>query len=157
VHYFCDMPDGSWAEFLCREEIIDLVDLPTILCVGWVVNLGEEPVRFVALPLETLTGGLEPYAAYQEEARCLRRTGEMRFIAPSAALLSGGAREWWVTDGLPTVSPRDGLVIALFRRRTNVTGQPAARDGRPGEEMLAQSYTSSARVGRANLYTLEHI
>ena len=138
VHYFCDTPDGAWAEFLRHEEITDPQDLPTIRRTVWAVDLGEEPARSVALPLETLTGGPDTYAACQAEAQRLRRHGATRLIAPSAALLHGGARGWRVDGGLQPGAPRDGQVIVLFGRRPELTGWPAARDGRPGEEVLAR-------------------
>src|SRR5262249_12367623 len=42
VHYFCDTPDGAWAEFLRHEEITDPADLITIRRTIWAVDLGEE-------------------------------------------------------------------------------------------------------------------
>jgi hypothetical protein len=138
AHYFCDTPDGAWAEFLRHEEITDPEDLLTIRRTVWAVDLGEEPARSVNLPTETVTGGLETYAACQEEARHLRRSGATQLIAPSAALLPGGACGWKVDGGLRPGSPRDGQVMILFGRRPDLTGWPAAREGRPGEEVLSR-------------------
>jgi hypothetical protein len=136
VHYFCDTPDGAWAEFLRHEEITDPEDLTTIRRTVWAVDLDEEPSRSVNLPMETLTGGVETYPACQDEARRLRRNRATRLVVPSAALLPGGAHGWRVNGGLQPGSPRDGQVIVIFGPRPNLTGWPAARDGRPGEEVL---------------------
>jgi RES domain len=138
AHYFCDTPDGAWAEFLRHEEITAPDDLLTIRRTLWAVDLGDESSPAVTLPLETLTGGPETYAACQAEAHRLRQRGASCLVVPSAALLPGGARGWRVDGGLQPGSLRDGLVIVLFGRRPEVTGWPAARDGRPGEEVLAR-------------------
>jgi hypothetical protein len=149
VHYLCDTPDGAWAKFLRNEEITNSEDLPTIRCTVWAVDLGEEPARSVALPLEKLTGGPATYAACQEAAQRLRRPGATHLIAPSAALLPGGGRGWRVNGGLQPGSPRDGLVIVLFGHRPDGTGWPAARNGRPDEEML-ERVCQKASVGPTN-------
>ena len=126
AHYFCDTPDGAWAEFLRHEEISDPEDLLTIRRTLWAVDLGDEPSRSVNLPMETLTGGLETYATCQEEARRLRQKGTPRLVAPSAALLPGGAQGWRVDGGLQPGPLRDGQVIVLFGRCPDVVGWPAA-------------------------------
>ena len=41
VQYFCDTPDGAWAEFLRHEEITEPEDLRTIRRALWAVDLGE--------------------------------------------------------------------------------------------------------------------
>jgi hypothetical protein len=138
VHYFCDTPDGAWAEFLRHEEITDPEDLPTIRRTVWAVELGDEPSQSVALPLTTVTGGLETYGACQDEARRLRQQGTASILAPSAALRSGSAHGWRVDGGLQPGAPRDGRVLVLFGRRPDLTGWPAARAGHPGEELLAR-------------------
>lgn len=136
AHYFCDTPDGAWAEFLRHEEITHPDDLLTIRRTLWAVDLGNEKSQVLTLPMETLTGGAETYASCQEEARRLRQRGASRLIAPSAALLPGGAQGWRVDGGLQPGPLRDGQVIVLFGRRPDMIGWPAARDGRPGEELL---------------------
>jgi len=136
VHYFCDTPDGAWAEFLRHEEITNPEDLLTIRRTLWAVELVEERSQFVNLPTETLTGGLETYNTCQEEAHRLRRRGVTRLIVPSAALIPGGACGWRVDGGLQPGVPRNGQIIVLFGRRPDITGWPAAREGRPGEELL---------------------
>lgn len=138
VHYFCDTPDGAWAEFLRHEEITDPEDLTTIRRTLWAVDLGKEPSRAVNLPMETLIGGPETHAACQAEAHRLRRNGAARIVALSAALLPGGAQGWRVDGGLQPGAPRDGRVIVLFGRRPDLVGWPAAREGRPGEELLSR-------------------
>lgn len=136
AHYFCDTPDGAWAEFLRHEEITHPEDLLTIRRTLWAVDLGNEKSQVLTLPMETLTGGAETYTSCQEEARRLRQRGVSRLIAPSAALLPGGAQGWRVDGGLQPGPLRDGQVIVLFGRRPDMIGWPAARDGRPGEELL---------------------
>lgn len=137
VHYFCDTPDGAWAEFLRHEEITDPEDLLTIRRTLWAVDLGDEPSRSIKLPMETLTGGPETYTDCQEEAQRLRHRGASRLLAPFAALLPGGARGWRVDGGLQLGPLRNGQVLVLFGRRPDVVGWPAAREGHPGEELLS--------------------
>jgi hypothetical protein len=138
VHYFCDTPDGAWAEFLRHEDITDSEDLTTIRRALWAVELGEEPPHSVNLPVKTLVGGPETYAACQEEAHRLRRNGAAGIVTPSAALLPGGAQGWRVDGGLQPGSLRDGRVIVLFGRRPDLIGWTAAREGRPGGELLSR-------------------
>lgn len=137
VHYFCDTPDGAWAEFLRHEEIKDPEDLATIRRALWAIDLGDEPSHEPDLPLETLTGGPETYSACQEEARRLQRLGAVRMVAPSAALLLGAARGWRVDGGLQPGSPREGKVIVLFGHRPDLVGWAATTEGRPGEDLLS--------------------
>ncbi|MGE0826169.1 MAG: RES domain-containing protein [Candidatus Binatia bacterium] len=138
AHYFCDTPDGAWAEFLRHEEISDPADLLTIRRTMWVVELGDEPPRSIDLPMETLMGGPETYTACQEEAWRLRQRGASRLVVSSAALLPGGAQGWRVDGGLQPGPLRDGQVIVLFGRRPELVGWPAAREGWPGEELLSR-------------------
>lgn len=136
AHYFCDTPDGAWAEFLRHEEITDTEDLLTIRRTLWAVELGDDPPQHVTLPTATVTGGTETYTSCQKEARRLRQRGASRLVAPSAALLPGGAQGWRVDGGLQPGPLRDGQVIILFGRRPDLIGWPAAREGHPGEELL---------------------
>ena len=53
THYFCDTPDGAWAEFLRHEEIVDAEDLPTIRRDLWAVDIGDEPGAQPELPPQT--------------------------------------------------------------------------------------------------------
>src|SRR5215510_2826312 len=145
VHYFCDTPDGAWAEFLRHEEITDPEDLLTIRRTLWAVDLGDERSQSVNLPMETLTGGPETYAACQDEAQRLRQEGVRRLVAPSGALLAGGAQGWRVDGGLQPGPLRDGLVIILFGPRPDLVGWPAAREGRPGEELLSRVHRFSKK------------
>jgi hypothetical protein len=138
AHYFCDTPDGAWAEFLRHEEITDPEDVATIRRALWAVELGDEPSREPDLPLKTLTGGPETYSRCQAEARRLRRLGAVRIVAPSAALLPGAARGWRVDGGLQPGPPRDGKVIVLFGSRPNVIGWAVTSEGRPGTDLLSR-------------------
>ena len=75
AHYFCDTPDGAWAEFLRHEEISDPDDLTTIRRALWAVDLGDPSLESPRLSREVLTGGRESYSACQAEASRLRSRG----------------------------------------------------------------------------------
>ena len=136
THYFCDTPDGAWAEFLRHEEIDDPQDLRTIRRALWAVDIGEPPPLQPDLSEPTLTGGSESWPACRRFAR-QHRADTGGITAPSAALRPGGARGWRV-DGGPRPGPeRDGWVFALFGPRPDLVGWAAATEGRPGEELLA--------------------
>lgn len=94
THYFCDTPDGAWAEFLRHEEISDPDDLPTIRRALWAVDVGDPALASPDLPREVLTGGRRSYPSCQAEASRLRRMGASGLEAPTAALAPGGARGW---------------------------------------------------------------
>ena len=138
VRYFCDTPDGTWAEFLRHEEITDPQDLRTIRRALWAVELEEESAHTPHLPPKLLTGGPTTYTACQEEARRLRNQGAKRLETPSAALRPGAARGWRVNGGLQPDSARDGKVVVLFGHRPDLVGWAATVEGRPGEELLPQ-------------------
>jgi hypothetical protein len=140
VHYFCDTPEGAWAEFLRHEEIKDPGDVATIRRALWAVELGNEPCQEPDLPPETLTGGPETYPRCQAEAHRLQRLVAVRIMAPSAALLPGAARGWRVDGGLQPGPPRDGKVIVLFGSRPDVVGWAAVAEGRPREDLLSRVY-----------------
>ena len=137
AHYFCDTPDGAWAEFLRHEEISDPDDLPTIRRALWAVDVGDPALAAPDLPREVLTGGRASCSACRTEASRLRRMGARGLEAPTAALGSGGARGWRVDGGLQPGPPRDGRVFVLFGRRPELVGWRATVAGRPGEDLLA--------------------
>lgn len=137
THYFCDTPDGAWAEFLRHEEIHDPEDLLTIRRALWAVDIGEPQALQPDLSPETLTGNSDTWSACQELAQqCRQHTDGI--AAPSAALLSAGARGWRVHGGLQPGPPRDGKVFALLGPRPDLVGWPATIEGRPGAEVLAK-------------------
>ncbi len=137
AQYFSDTPDGAWAEFLRHEEIVDPHDLATIRRALWAVDLGEPSLARPDLPRETLTGGRASHAACRTEASRLRRKGVRGIEAPSAALVSGGARGWRVDGGLQPGGSRDGRVFVLFGRRPDLVGWRATAAGQPSEELVA--------------------
>ena len=136
THYFCDTPDGAWAEFLRHEEIDDPQDLLTVRRALWAVDIGEPPPLQPDLPEPTLTGGSESWLACRQFAQ-LHRTDEVGLTAPSAALRPGGAHGWRADRGLRPGPARDGRVFALFGPRPDLVGWAATVEGRPGEELLA--------------------
>ena len=136
VQYFTDTPDGAWAEFLRHEEIKDPLDLATVRRAIWAVELPDEPDEHPRLPESTLQGGTPTYPDCQAEARRLRGLGTRRLVAPSAALSTGGAGGHRVDGGLRRATPRDGKVIVLFGRRSDLAGWAAASEGRPRDDLL---------------------
>ena len=136
THYFCDTPDGAWAEFLRHEEIDDPEDIFTIRRALWAVDVGDAPTLQPDLPRETLTGGPETWPACQDAARHYRTLAD-GITAPSAALRPGGAHGWRVDGGLQSGPDRDGRVVALFGPRPELIGWLAAKEGRPSAELLA--------------------
>jgi len=135
THYFCDTPDGAWAEFLRHEEIRDPQDLPTIRRALWAVDIGEIPSQRPVLPFQLLTGGMDTWPACQQTVRQYREHAK-GIVAPSAALAPGTASGWRVDGGLRPGPDRDGQVFALFGRRPDLVGWAAAVDGRPGPDLL---------------------
>jgi hypothetical protein len=136
AHYFADTPDGAWAEFLRHEEITDPADLATIRRQLWAVDLGDAPAEAVRLPAESVTGGLESYPPCQAESRRLRARGASRLLAPSAALVPGGARGTIVHGGPCTGPARNGHVIVVFGAPHALIGWVAADAARPPEDLL---------------------
>ena len=136
THYFCDTPDGAWAEFLRHEEITNPEDLLTIRRALWAVDIGEPPSLQPDLPQEILTGGPESWPACREFAQPCR-TAVDGITAPSAALYPGGAHGWRVDSDLQRGPERDGTVIALFGPRPDLVGWAATIEGRPSEQLLA--------------------
>lgn len=137
THYFCDTPDGAWAEFLRHEEIDDPGDILTVRRALWAVDIGEPPALQPDLTPETLTGSSDTWFSCQQLAQQYRQHTD-GIAAPSAALLSYGARGWRVDGGLQPGPPRDGKVFALFGPRPDLVGWAATIEGRPSVEVLAK-------------------
>jgi len=138
VQYLADTPNGAWAEFLRHEEITDPEDLPTIRRAIWAIQIGPPPSARPDLSEDALTGGLESYEGCREEARRVRRRGARGLVAPSAALLPGGAAGWRVEGGIREAEPADGRTIVLFGPRPEAVGWPATLEGRPPRELLGR-------------------
>ena len=138
AHYLADTPHGAWAEFLRHEEITDAEDLETIHRQIWAVEIDDSPAVPVRLPMAVVTGGLESYERCQQEARRLRAGGASRLIAPSAALLPGGAAGNVVSSGQQSGPPRDGRVIIVFGQPQKMMGWMVANAARPHEDLLAR-------------------
>lgn len=135
THYFCDTPDGAWAEFLRHEEIKDPQDLLTIHRAMWAVEIGEAPTVQAEAPPEQLFGGPETWTACQQLAQQYRQQAN-GITAPSAALHPGAAHGWRVDGGIQPGPRRDSKVFALFGTRPDLIGWAACIDGRPGDELL---------------------
>ncbi len=137
AHYFADTPDGAWAELLRHEEIHDPADVATLRRALWVVELGDEPAKAVTLKPAVLTGGRDTYWACQAHARRLRARGARRLVAPSAALMPGGAAGREVVDALErTARPRDGRVVVIFGEPAGIVGWKAVEHGAPPAGLL---------------------
>ena len=113
ANYFADTPVGAWAEFMRHEGIASVAELEGVARSIWVVALPENGYAAPeGLPAATLGGGLDSYPACRAEAKRLRAAGATALIAPSAALVPGGAAGW--TANLAPATARDGLVMVLF-------------------------------------------
>jgi hypothetical protein len=138
ANYFCDTPEGAWAEFLRHEEITEVADLAGVRRSLWAVALPAEGyVHPAGLPAATLQGGLASHAACQAEARRLRAAGAKHLEAPSAALLPGAAAGWRV-NGVAlerATAAREGRVWVLFGT-TTLTGWIAADAAAPPAALL---------------------
>jgi len=137
VQYFSDTPDGAWAEFLRHEGITDESELVNVRRALWAIEVPDNlapAIPRLAEPI--LTGGMETYEVCQKEARRLRARGAKALHAPSAALLSGGARGWRVDGGLQHGPSRDGIVLAVFGLQHYAVGWAAAFLGRPRSDLL---------------------
>ncbi|WP_419946118.1 RES domain-containing protein [Candidatus Poriferisodalis sp.] len=135
THYFCDTPDGAWAEFLRHEEITDPVDVATIRRALWAVEIGEPPRLQPDLLLETITGGPVTWQECRQFARTHRQDAD-GLIAPSAALRPGQANGWRTEEGMRPGPEQDGQVIALFGARPDLVGWAATAEGQPDEALL---------------------
>ena len=147
AHYFADTPYGAWAEFLRHEEITAVEDLATVHRQLWTVDLGDTPAAAVDLPRDVTTGGFETYARCQNEARRLRSRGAHRLVAPSAALISGGAAGMVVNRGARAAPPRDGRVIVVFGPPHQMVGWIAAEAARPPDDLLQRVRHFDAGLG----------
>ena len=139
VQYFADTPDGAWAEFLRHEEITAEAELANVRRALWAVEIPD--VADWASPdlsESVLTGGFESYPHCQGEAERLRAQGATGLRAPSAALVSGGARGFMVRGGLQRGPHRDGFVLVLFGPCEGLVGWPAAMPGRPHSDLLSR-------------------
>lgn len=136
ANYFADTPVGAWAEFLRHEGITDAADLAGVRRSLWVVELPDDTYAEPKLPMRTLTGGLDSYAACQAEATRLRAAGATRLEAPAAALKPGTARGWTAAPAIaPAAEARDGRVWVLFGA-CDAVGWPAVVAGSPPEDVL---------------------
>jgi hypothetical protein len=138
ANYFADTPTGAWAEFLRHEGIRDPEDLAGVRRSLWAVELPDVAGSIPVLGHEVLTGGLDSYAACQQEAARLRVSGATQLDAPSAALATGSARGWIATPQVERAEgARDGRVVVLFGARPDLVGWPVAEPGSPPERILA--------------------
>ena len=137
ANYFCDTPEGAWAEFLRHEEIVDAQDLAGVRRSLWAVALPADDYRQPQLGADTLHGGLASHGVCQIEAHRLRALGATRLQAPSAALMPGTAGGWRVRGATLERAPagRDGLVWVLYGTVT-VVGWMAAQAAAPPESVL---------------------
>jgi hypothetical protein len=135
AQYLADTPDGAWAEFLRHEEIQDPEDVATIRRALWVIEIDEPPGAAPELPIATMTGGPQSYAACRAEAARLRASGATRIDAPSAALTE--ARPYVVRGGLQVSTSRPARTIVFFGV-PRAEGWRAAAEGRPHRELLAR-------------------
>lgn len=137
AHYLADTPDGAWAEFLRHEGITKDEELENVRRALWAVEVPDR-IRPSSpeLPEQILCGGIDSYEACRAEARRLRQLGILELIAPSAALVRGGAGGWNVNGGLRPAPPRDGSVIVLFGPRPHLVGWAAVSVGRPRASLL---------------------
>ncbi len=136
AHYFADTPDGAWAEFLRHEEITDPADLETVRRRMWAVEIPDDAETPIRLPQAVATGGSDTYPRCQAEATRLRAAGARRLVAPSAALVRGGAAGTIVRDGPHPAAPRDGVVIVLFGPPDGLVGWIAGDAARPAGDLL---------------------
>lgn len=138
ANYFCDTPEGAWAEFLRHEEITDAADLQGVRRSLWAVALpGDGYAQPERLPAATLLGGRASHDACRAEARRLRAAGATRLEAPSAALLPGAAAGWRVRGPLleRAADARDGRVWVIFGSMA-LTGWIAADAAAPPAAVL---------------------
>ncbi|HSC29261.1 MAG TPA: RES domain-containing protein [Vicinamibacterales bacterium] len=139
ANYFADTPDGAWAELLRHEEIADPLDAATLRRALWAVEIDDEPLTTVSLKPSVLTGGRDTYRACQVHARRLRARGARRLLAPSAALLPGGAAGRQIAGGVERPgAPQDGLVIVIYGSPEGLVGWQAVERGAPPPGVLAR-------------------
>jgi RES domain len=136
VNTFADTPEGAWAELLRHEEIVEPGDVLEVRRSLWAVEIGELPTARPRLPRNAMTGGVRSYPACRREAVRLKERGVYGFVAPSAALVAGGAHGWRVAGGLRRGPERDGRVIVLLGPRPDLLGWEAVHRGRPSDLLL---------------------
>jgi len=137
VHYFCDTPDGAWAEFLRHEEITDPKDLATIRHALWAVDLGHQQHAKPDLPQEVLTGGYASYAACRTRSEPTTRIGRRRTGSPfRRPTPRGGARlaRGW-RPSTRRVAGRGRL--RPVRATPDLIGWRATAAGQPDQALLA--------------------
>jgi hypothetical protein len=137
VQYFADTPNGAWAEFLRHEGITEESELVNVRRALWAIELPDD-AESPRLSQPVLAGGIATYESCQKEARRLRKKGATALRAPSAALLSGGARGCKLDGGLQPAAKRDGNVLVVFGPRPDFVGRMAVFAGRPRSDLLAQ-------------------
>jgi hypothetical protein len=137
AHYFADTPDGAWAELVRHEEITDSEDLATIRRVLWTIDIGEAPLKPVSLPAAIVSGGQSTYRRCQDHAGRLRARGARRLVAPSAALLPGGATGREVVAGFErAATSHNGRVIVVFGDPAGLIGWKVVDRGAPPGDLL---------------------
>jgi hypothetical protein len=137
AHYFADTPDGAWAELLRHEEITDPDDAATLRRALWAIEIEDDRAVAVSLQKATVTGNPDTYPACQDHARELRARGVCRLVAPSAALVRGGAAGREVGEGREHAGEtRDGRVIVVFGTSSRMVGWKAVERGAPPIDLL---------------------
>jgi RES domain-containing protein len=139
AQYFADTPEGAWAEYLRHEGIVDPSDVSGIRRAIWAIELPDSlmnAARNPSLALDVMKGGLDSYTECRDEARQWRQRGVVVLVAPSAALLDGGASGWLVDGGLTPGPARDGQVVVMFERQPTLVGWSAVNIGQPDPRIL---------------------
>jgi hypothetical protein len=139
AHYFADTPEGAWAEYLRHEAISEPEDLAGVRRAIWAVDIPDVALEKAARPLlpgRVATGGTESYPRCQAAARRGRAAGATSLLAPSAAVLPGGASGWHVDGGFVPGPPRDGVVVVLYGRQPDLVGWSATHTGQPDPRIL---------------------
>ena len=137
VQYLADSPDGAWAEFLRHEEIHDVADLAGVARSLWAVELPKLVEDAEPVSVQDPRGGVTTYADCQDYAADRRAEGVVCLVAPSAALIEGGARGQVTNGGLVEGADRDGRVWILFGTYPDVPGWRIVEGGRPPERILS--------------------
>lgn len=138
VHYFATSPQGAWAEIMRHEEIVDAADLEGLDLDLWMASV-PRPEHTPELDFEILVGGHGSYPACRDEARRLRQElGARGLVAPSAALLPGGAEFHTLDEHGHASIGADSEVIVVFGHpdRDEVVGVLCTRGGGPDAQLL---------------------
>lgn len=138
VHYLADTPDGAWAEFLRHEEIRTPEDLAGVSRRMWAVELTVDMAEAArpVLPLETLVGDVDSYAACQAEAARLRAEGATELLTTAAAMRPGRAGGQRSDAGLVEGDSVDGQVYVLFGERPELHAWACVDGGAPPQRLL---------------------